>query len=85
MWKYDGHNSHNNEDDYKCTECGYSDWWPIYTDPNKPMLACRGCASIKEAKICAIEDERELRLNTIAEQDAKMWQALYKEQKFELV
>lgn len=42
-WTYEGHDKHNNHDDYYCSNCGYSEWWPTYDDPNKLKTPCPKC------------------------------------------
>lgn len=42
-WTYDGHSPHNNEDDYTCSNCGYSTWFATYTNPNKLRIPCPKC------------------------------------------
>lgn len=39
-WIYDGHDNHKNEDDYKCSNCGYVIELATYTDPNDIKCGC---------------------------------------------
>lgn len=42
-WKYKGHNSHLNEDDYECSSCKTEWGFSIHTDPDKQKIGCPRC------------------------------------------
>ena len=40
-WVFDGHSSHNNEENYKCTVCGQTDWIATYGTISQLKCKCK--------------------------------------------
>lgn len=55
-WIYDGlGGGHNGEYYWSCSECGRTEWWASYDDPNKLGIQCGKCDEVK-AERQEIED-----------------------------
>lgn len=50
-WIYDGlGGGHNGQYYWACSECGRTDWWASYDDPNKLDIQCGKCDEVKALK-----------------------------------
>lgn len=49
FWKYAGHNSHVNEDDYRCSACNRTWGFPTYCDPIVDEIGCPHCEAVPGA------------------------------------